>query len=172
MRPLIFLTSGVFAFMSKLFKTIAAVSSSPSPAPDMRPVNQNGNPFMPAPVRSTNDYTRIVIRDMAVSMRIGAYEFERQEKQPLRINLVMSVDHPENSERDMVGHVVSSDEIISEIQYLAANEDVCMLEGFAENIARFCLSDGRVRDIQVRVEKTEPHHNISSVGVEIFRARA
>ena len=157
--------------MSKMFQTIANSATSNS---SQFPVNQNIRPFTnSSPSRTYADgYNRIVIRDMIVDMRIGAYESERAHPQPVCVNLVASVDMPANPERDIPDGSMSYDEIITEIQFLATGNDTLMLETLAEKISSFCLSDPKVQDVSVRLEKLAAVQNTGGIGIEIMRSRA
>lgn len=157
--------------MSKMFQTIA--NSTPSNSSHF-PVNQNIRPFINASQSETyaEGYNRIIIRDMIFDMRIGAYEHERAQPQPICINLVASVEMPANPARDMLDSVVSYDEIVTEIQFLAADGDTFLLETLAEKISAFCLTEPKVKDVSIRLEKLSGMKNTAGIGIEIMRSRA
>lgn len=140
--------------MSKLFRTITSRLDHPALGPQS-----------PAP------YTRIFIRDMQVDMLVGIYEHEKQNRQPVVINLLADLCLPQNDD-DSYEKVVCYEAIANGIKRIASSGHINLLETLAGHIADFCLQDSRIIAITVRVEKTTIFDYAHSAGVEIHRQRA
>ena len=57
------------------------------------------------------------------------------------------------------------------VRSLAAGEHVHLIETLAERIAQTALSDPRILNVRVRVEKLDVYPDAAAVGVEIERTR-
>jgi len=114
---------------------------------------------------------RMLIRDLVLDCRIGAYAHERLAPQPVRINVDLRVREPEQPHGDDLRNVLSYDEVIAGIKALVAKGHIDLAETLAEEIAAICLADERAAHVVVRVEKLAVEPAAASVGVEIERHR-
>lgn len=142
--------------MSKLFRTITTR-------------NDNQRPARAAAVEGS--YTKIFIRDLRVDMKIGIYDHEKAEVQPVVINLEAVVTPPADWRVDSYDNVVCYATIAEAIRKMAGSGHINLLETFAEHIADFCLQNGQIESVMVRVEKTAVFTFAQSAGVEIRRMR-
>jgi dihydroneopterin aldolase len=109
---------------------------------------------------------RILVRDLVMPVRIGAYKHERTKPQNVRFNVdagILRSSHVAEDIRD----VFSYDVIIDSIRMIVAQEHIALVETLAERIAALILSHRRVVSVVVRVEKLEV--GPGAVGVEIVR---
>ncbi len=110
---------------------------------------------------------RIFIRDFALDCLIGVCPREKVFPQRIRIN----VDLRENQGPldDDIANAVCYKKVTDGIRSIVARGHVNLVETLAEDIAKMCLADHRVRWARVRVEKLDVLPDVAGVGVEIER---
>jgi (5-formylfuran-3-yl)methyl phosphate synthase len=111
---------------------------------------------------------RIFVRDFVLPIRIGAYAYERQKPQNVRLNVEVAATRLSRPALDM-RDVLSYDVIMDAIRLIAAQEHVPLVETLAEQIATVLLARPRVVSVKVRVEKLDV--GPGGVGIEITRER-
>lgn len=114
----------------------------------------------------------IIIKDLVLSCAIGYHDEERKEKQRVIITITLFTDLFKSGKTDMLSDSVNYKEL-----YLAIVKDVeessyHLLEALAEHIARRCLSDERVKKVEVAVEKPGALKLARSAKVVIVREHA
>lgn len=114
---------------------------------------------------------RMFIRDLVLRCRIGVYAHEKLHPQRVRINVSMRVQPDMAPRNDDIANVLSYDQVLGEIKRLAAGGHINLVETLAETIADICLTDHRVIEARVMIEKLDVEPE-ASVGVEIERRRA
>ncbi|MBO0903484.1 (5-formylfuran-3-yl)methyl phosphate synthase [Jiella sonneratiae] len=113
-------------------------------------------------------HDRIFVRDFVLDIEIGAYGHERGRRQKVRFSVDALIDRidPRN---DDIAAVYSYDLVIDAIRHLAERGHTDLVETLAVDLAATVLSDQRVFEVGVRVEKLEL--GPGSVGIEIIRRR-
>ncbi len=119
----------------------------------------------PAPVEEEVDY--VYVRDLAMPVEIGAYEFERGHTQRVRFNVEVAVSRV--SGPDDMRTVFSYDVIMDAIKMILAAGHIELVETIAERLAESVLLHERVRAVTVEVEKLDVVEG--AVGVRIKRDR-
>lgn len=117
-----------------------------------------------APIAAQSGCYRILIRDLQLMASVGVHAHERDAPQPIRLNLDLQV------RRGGPGlGVVDYDAIVTEVTALMARGHIDLVEDVADQIMDFCLTDPRVDEMTVRVEKLNAIERTASVGVEMTR---
>jgi len=114
----------------------------------------------------------IFIRDLTLPALIGIYIHEKENPQPIRINLDLAVKANMTANKDRLADVVSYEEIADGVRKLIASGHVNLVETLAQQIADMCFSHKRVQTVRVRVEKLAVFEDAVSAGVEIERHRS
>ncbi len=126
-------------------------------------------PRRPATAQQARKGTsRVFIRDLVLTCRIGVHQHERVANQRVRINLDMAVAGTGPIDDDL-DEVVCYGEIMTGIRHVVGAGHVNLAETLAERIAAMCLGDRRVLSAKVRIEKLDVFAEAESVGVEIER---
>jgi D-erythro-7,8-dihydroneopterin triphosphate epimerase len=102
---------------------------------------------------------------------IGINHDEREHKQDVRINLVLSVDTRPAARSDDIRDAVNYRTITKDVIDLVESSQFFLVERMAEEIARLCLADPRVEGVWVSIEKPAALRFAQSVGVAIERKR-
>lgn len=124
------------------------------------------------PIASATQRVRhVFVRDLVIAAAIGVWAHEKGRTQRVRINIDLGVEEPDTPSPDRLDAVVCYDRLTRAVRSLAAGEHVHLIETLAERIAQTALSDPRILNVRVRVEKLDVYPDAASVGVEIERAR-
>jgi dihydroneopterin aldolase len=110
---------------------------------------------------------KILVKDLVLPCNIGVTERERQEKQPVVINIIMWADTEAAIKTDNIKQTVDYRDIYLKVKELIDNNEFCLLERLAGEIAAICLSQTFVKKVTVRVDKPHALKLASSAGVEI-----
>lgn len=114
---------------------------------------------------------KIHINNLVLPALIGIHPHEKNKKQKISINIILSApDNTKNSD-DNIENVVSYEHIVQNIKNLLDKGHIGLLESLAEKISLICLDDNRVIDVKIKIEKLEVFKETSSVGIEIFRTK-
>ncbi|MGH6935536.1 MAG: (5-formylfuran-3-yl)methyl phosphate synthase [Methylocella sp.] len=111
----------------------------------------------------------IFVHDLVLACAIGAYDFERAQKQNVRFNIDVDVRRNDQRLDDMRG-VFSYDVIVDTIKIILGRGHVDLIETLAGGIADEILRYPCVARVCVRVEKLDVLRG--TVGIEIKRERA
>lgn len=122
---------------------------------------------MPDPREQLID--KVFIRDLTIEMFAGIYDFERENKQRVIVNIDMYVQNNESEQLKDIGDVVSYEDVVNKVKDIANARHYDLLENFAEDIASLCLSNNKVCRVLVRAEKPDIIEETKTVGIEIIR---
>lgn len=134
---------------------------------DQKPQAVNIHPLRIADARRA--IRHVFIRDLAIDAEIGVHRHEKGRRQPVRINLDLTVSEGGVPLGDRLDRVVDYERVASGVRALIAEGHVKLVETLAERIAALCLRDTRVLAVRVRIEKLQAIADAASVGVEIER---
>lgn len=112
---------------------------------------------------------RVFLRGLRIDAEIGLYPHERERRQPLLVDIAVDVEPVEVRRfRDTVDY----DRLADAARTLAAAGHVDLVETYAQDLARACLTDPRVLRVSVRVEKPDAVPDAAAAGVEVTLERA
>ena len=107
-------------------------------------------PLPPPPVRLVD--ARIFVRGIVIEAEIGVYDHEHGRTQPLVLDVELQLGA---SGFERLADTVNYEAIAQWAAEVAARGHLKLVETFAEQVARACLSDPRVLSARVRVEKPQ-----------------
>ncbi len=119
----------------------------------------------------SNPLDQIHIRDLGFRCIIGIYEDERREKQDVVINLTLWADLRQACVSDNISDTVDYKALKKRILAMVETSQFFLVEALAQAIADICLSNERVQQVKVLVEKPTALRFARTVGVEILRNR-
>ena len=119
----------------------------------------------------SNPLDQIHIRDLGFRCIIGINDDERREKQDVVVNLTLWADLCQACASDDIRDTVDYKNLKKQILDLAEISQFFLVEALAQAIADVCLSDPRVQQVKVLVEKPTALRFARTVGVEILRSR-
>jgi 7,8-dihydroneopterin aldolase/epimerase/oxygenase len=118
-------------------------------------------------------WDRIELRGLRVLARVGVLPGEREQDQPLEIDLDLVVDLAAAGASDDLADTVDYGAVCGAVQ-AAAQEHVDLLERLAEIVAEAVLAiDERVVAVDLAVRKLRPPvpHDLATSGVRVVRTR-
>ena len=114
---------------------------------------------------------KIFLHGMKPDTLIGVYDWERQHKQTLILDL--DVVLPENSHQDdNIEHTIHYGEMCQLIRQELADCDFKLLESLAEFVAQLVFEHYPTPQLRLRVSKAGVLPDVREVGIEIERYRA
>jgi dihydroneopterin aldolase/D-erythro-7,8-dihydroneopterin triphosphate epimerase len=102
---------------------------------------------------------------------IGINHDEREQKQDVRINLVLGVDTRPAAASDNIDDAVNYRTITKQVVDMVESSRFFLVERMAEAIAKLCLLEPRVAWVKVSIEKPAALRFARSVGIAIKRSR-
>jgi len=114
-------------------------------------------------------YRTTFVRDLELPAKIGVHSHEKIDSQVVRINVDMRSLEDNTPLNDDLRNVLCYEYVVNGITDIIAEGHINLVETLAERIAEFCLSDRRVNNVKVRIEKPHIIAEAASVGVEIER---
>ena len=115
---------------------------------------------------------RILIKYLMLRCVLGLSDEERREKQDVLINLILWTDLRPAAASDSIEDAVDYSALKKRIITLVEVSQYHLAETLADRIARLCLEQRAVQQVQVTVEKPTALRFAHSVGVEIIRSRS
>jgi dihydroneopterin aldolase len=117
---------------------------------------------------------RIELRGLHVSARVGVLAHEREQPQPLEVDLDVACDLSAAGARDDLADTVDYGELCARVETVVSAGHIDLLEAVAEQMAAAVLdADGRIEAVTVAVRKLRPPvpQQLATSGVRITRTR-
>ncbi|MEO1573991.1 MAG: dihydroneopterin aldolase [Pseudomonadota bacterium] len=114
-------------------------------------------------------HDRIFLRDLRVETIIGIFEWERQTRQIVSIDLTMPGDIRRAAATDHIDDTFNYQAVAERVVTLTEGSSFQLVETLAEKIAELCLSEFGMAWIDVRVNKPGAVKGARDVGVMIHR---
>lgn len=108
---------------------------------------------------------------MRVRCIIGVNDWERTQPQDIVIYISLHTDTRRAAETDDLADCVDYDQVAQGVRTLAEKSSRHTVEALAEDIARFCLRQGGLQKVTVKIQKPGAIREAGSAGVEIEREK-
>jgi dihydroneopterin aldolase/2-amino-4-hydroxy-6-hydroxymethyldihydropteridine diphosphokinase len=117
---------------------------------------------------------RIEITNLVVNTVVGALPLEREQSQPIRIDLVLSVDLRPAGSTDELADTVHYSEVAGRVASVVREAKDVLLERLADRAAEASLAFAGVEAVDVTITKLRPPipEMLDTVSVRIRRVRA
>lgn len=112
---------------------------------------------------------QIFIKGLAIQTTIGVFEWEKQTKQTLIIDLDMAWDIKPAAEQDDLTKTLDYAAISLFIEQFANENTVELVETLAQRLADALLAKYQLTWLQLSITKPHAVHNAQGVGVKITR---
>ena len=112
---------------------------------------------------------KVHIQGLSIQTTIGFFEWEKQIKQTLVIDLAMGWNTALAAENDDLAKTLDYAEISEIIADFANNNPVDLIETLAERMAKFLMETYHIPWLKLKVAKPNAVHNALTVAVEIER---
>lgn len=114
---------------------------------------------------------KVYIEGLTFQTTIGYYEWEKQIKQTLVIDLTMGWNTALAAENDELAKTLNYAEISEVIVKFANENPVDLIETLAERIAAFLIAQYNIPWLRIKLMKPTAVHNATTVAVEIERGQ-
>ena len=115
---------------------------------------------------------KILIKDLALDLKLGYYDFEKDKPQKVKFTLEIDYrDKNPTNDKDLKS-IVNYDKIVKLIKKLVKNKHYNFLETLAEDVFDELFKDKRIDKITLQIEKLEIIKDCSSVGIQISKKRS
>lgn len=114
---------------------------------------------------------KVYIEGLTFQTTIGFYQWEKEIKQTLVIDLAMGWNTAQAAEHDELAKTLDYAEISDAIVKFANANPVDLIETLAERIAAFLMAQYHIPWLRLKVMKPTAVHNATTVGVEIERGQ-
>ena len=111
----------------------------------------------------------VFVRDLEVKTVIGVYDWEREIKQPVTVDLDMARDNSQAAANDDITHVLDYKTVCVRVTEYIESSELKLLETMAEEIATLIRTEFRVPWVRVKVGKPAAITGAKAVGVIIER---
>jgi dihydroneopterin aldolase len=113
----------------------------------------------------------IYLRDLKIPCTIGVWEWERQIKQTVHIDLDLAVDLKAAAASDRIEDTLNYKVVVKRLKEFVGSSEFRLVEALAEAIAQTVLAEFRVPWVRVRINKKGAVRDAKDVGVEIERGQ-
>ena len=113
---------------------------------------------------------KIFINDLQVETVIGIFDWEREIKQTISINLEMEFDISKAAKSDDINDSLDYKKVSKRIISLCEKADSYLVENLIEKIAQVVLKEFPVSKVTVSLEKPGALRGSKSVGIKITRS--
>lgn len=114
---------------------------------------------------------KVFIQGLKIQTTIGFFEWEKQIKQTLVIDLAMGWNIKPAAQNDELDKTLDYAAISQEIERFANATPVDLLETLAERMAAHLMTQYSIPWLKLKVGKPGAVHNADTVGVEIERGQ-
>ena len=114
---------------------------------------------------------KIFLTALSTEAVIGIFEWEREVRQRIEIDLEMSVDLAAAAKRDSIEDTLNYKSVAKQVLALVEASRFRLVETLAEHVARLVLTEFPVEHVRVTVHKPGAIRHSRDVGVIIERGR-
>jgi len=114
---------------------------------------------------------KVFIKGLSIQTTIGFFDWEKEIKQTLVIDLSMGWNTAKAAVNDELAKTLDYAEISVAIERFANDNPVDLIETLAERMANFLISQYSIPWLKLSIGKPGAVHNAQTVGVEIERGQ-
>ena len=111
------------------------------------------------------------IEGLKVDAIIGVYQWEREIKQSVIIDLVLEIKSASSGFEDSIEFAVDYVAVSDMVSNLVQSSSFLLIESLAEAIAGKLLKEFAIRSIRLKLSKPSAIQNAANVGITIERSR-
>lgn len=111
------------------------------------------------------------IEGLKVDTIIGVYQWEREVKQSVIIDLVLEIKSTRSGFEDSIEFAVDYVAVSDMVSNLVQSSSFLLIESLAEAIAGKLLKEFAIRSIRLKLSKPSAIQNAANVGITIERSR-
>ncbi|GAA0811410.1 dihydroneopterin aldolase [Colwellia sp. D2M02] len=114
---------------------------------------------------------KVFIKGLSIQTTIGFYQWEKEIKQTLIIDLAMGWNIAAAAKNDELAKTLDYADISLAVERFANENPVDLIETLAERLANFLMTQYQIPWLKLSIGKPGAVHNTQTVGVEIERGQ-
>ncbi len=111
---------------------------------------------------------KIIINDLILLISVGIHHFEKQKKQKVKFNIVITTD-PDL--KPNIKSIVNYESVINNIKKITEKKHFELLESLSESIFDEILKNKRIKKVKLKIEKLDIIEETESVGIEVTKTK-
>jgi len=112
---------------------------------------------------------KVFINNLEIEAIIGIFDWEREVRQVISINLEMEFDNKKSAQSDDIKDALDYKKVGKRVTAFVENSKYKLIERLAEQIAKLVLKEFPVSSLMVSVTKPGALRGSKSVGIRITR---
>ena len=112
---------------------------------------------------------KVFINNLEIEAIIGIFDWEREVRQVISINLEMEFDNKKSAQSDDIKDALDYKKVGKRVTAFVENSKYKLIERLAEQIAKLVLKEFPVSSLIVSVNKPGAMRGSESVGIRITR---
>jgi dihydroneopterin aldolase len=117
-----------------------------------------------------NNFDQIFIEDLKCYAKIGIFDWEKETKQPLVINITLDIKKIKKITDD-INSTVDYKSLTYKINKLIEESEYQLIETLGIEIAELCLKEEKVINANIKIDKPGALRLTKNVGVIISRSK-
>jgi dihydroneopterin aldolase len=126
-------------------------------------------------IHETEDsYVRVVVRDMALDLRIGLYESEKKDgrRQKVVVNVALYASTKNYLQQASAENIIDYSRVINALRAWSERPHTLLVETYVRELLDLCFAMPMVEACGVSIFKAEVCPESNGAGVEVFMRRA
>ena len=115
---------------------------------------------------------KILIKELILDLKIGYYDFEKENSQKVKFNLEVDYEDKKPTSDDDIKSIVNYGKLVKLIKKLTKNKHYNFLETLAEDVFDVLFKDKRIGKITLKIEKIEILKDCTAVGIQVTKKRS
>ena len=111
---------------------------------------------------------KVIVKDLILLISVGIHQFEKQKKQKVKFNLVITTDPNLKSD---IKSIVNYESVINDIKKITEKKHFELLESLSENIFDVIFKNKRIKKVKLQIEKLDIIKETKSVGIEVVKTK-
>ena len=111
---------------------------------------------------------KVIVKDLILLISVGIHQFEKQKKQKVKFNLVITTDPNLKSD---IKSIVNYENVINDIKKITEKKHFELLENLSENIFDVIFKNKRIKKVKLQIEKLDIIKEAKSVGIEVVKTK-
>ena len=111
---------------------------------------------------------KVIVKDLILLISVGIHQFEKQKKQKVKFNLVITTDPNLKSD---IKSIVNYENVINDIKKITEKKHFELLESLSESIFDVIFKNKRIKKVKLQIEKLDIIKETKSVGIEVVKTK-
>lgn len=112
---------------------------------------------------------QVYIDALKVDTLIGVYDFEREAKQTLFLDLYLDYDCRQAGESDDLQHALDYDALSKRIRHWSAEQGFELLESYGQQLCQLIHDEFGIKKVALKINKPAAVADCAAVGIQITR---